>query len=321
MTDSLGERLQPEIIDAEPVEEESVELERRPATGLAAADEATPEMVLAQVHLVQEVMRQAMTEGIHYGKVGNVSKPSLYKPGAEKLCLTFRLKPSYTYERLADEPHVTYIATCTLTHINSGVEWAQGVGSCTSREDRYAYRWQKRDQRPSKEVQDDMRAQGTGRFRQVRGAWQWQERLDNPNPAEQDNTILKMAGKRALVAAVLNALAVSDIFTQDVEDTGPAGQVEEAPPAAAAPAPKQATKTQVTKLRKAIKQGNDINPEIWSEENVVAEAHRQWGGIEKLEDLNQQQVQVIMDGIADWIATTKAKTTQAHVEDGEGYGG
>jgi hypothetical protein len=33
-----------------------------------------------------------------------------------------------------------------------------------------------------------------------------------------DNTIMKMACKRALVAATLNATAASDIFTQDVED-------------------------------------------------------------------------------------------------------
>ena len=300
-----------ETIDVEPVEEESVELERRPATGLAAADEATAEMILAQVNLVKQVMSEVMQEGVHYGKIPGVAKPSLFKPGAETLCLTFRLKPSYTYERLADETHVTYITTCTLTHINTGNEWASGIGSWTTREDRYAYRWNKRDGRPSKEIQDAMRADGTGRFRKVRGNWEWQERSDNPNTAELDNTILKMAAKRALVAAVLNALAVSDIFTQDVEDTGPATQTEETPPAAPAPAPKKATKTQLAKLRKAIEDGEKINDLIWSETNVVAEAHRQWGSIETLEDLNQQQVQGIMDGIADWIATAKAKDPQA----------
>lgn len=48
-----------------------------------------------------------------------------------------------------------------------------------------------------------------------------QDVADRPNPyiADLDNTILKMANKRALVAACLNATACSDIFTQDMEDT------------------------------------------------------------------------------------------------------
>jgi len=37
-------------------------------------------------------------------------------------------------------------------------------------------------------------------------------------PADLANTILKMANKRSLVAAVLNTTAASDIFTQDIED-------------------------------------------------------------------------------------------------------
>ena len=43
---------------------------------------------------------------------------------------------------------------------------------------------------------------------------------ENPDIADTYNTVLKMACKRALVAAVLNTLAVSDLFTQDVEDLG-----------------------------------------------------------------------------------------------------
>lgn len=42
--------------------------------------------------------------------------------------------------------------------------------------------------------------------------------VPNSDPAEQVNTILKMADKRALVAAVLIATGVSEYFTQDVDD-------------------------------------------------------------------------------------------------------
>jgi uncharacterized protein (UPF0212 family) len=42
--------------------------------------------------------------------------------------------------------------------------------------------------------------------------------VKNPDAAEQVNTILKMAQKRALVAAVLIATNASDYFTQDLDD-------------------------------------------------------------------------------------------------------
>ena len=42
--------------------------------------------------------------------------------------------------------------------------------------------------------------------------------VPNSDPAEQVNTILKMADKRALVAATLIATGLSEYFTQDIED-------------------------------------------------------------------------------------------------------
>jgi hypothetical protein len=43
-------------------------------------------------------------------------------------------------------------------------------------------------------------------------------RVENENLPDTYNTVLKMACKRALVAAVLNGTAASDIFTQDLDD-------------------------------------------------------------------------------------------------------
>ena len=52
-----------------------------------------------------------------------------------------------------------------------------------------------------------------------------------------------MANKRSLVAAVLNATAASDIFTQDIEDMADSGQhdqpVQVSPSSTAAPSPAQ----------------------------------------------------------------------------------
>jgi hypothetical protein len=62
----------------------------------------------------------------------------------------------------------------------------------------------------------------------------------NPDVAEQVNTILKMAQKRALIAATLIATGASDYFTQDMEDfiQGEFTEVRQpAPAATVAPVP------------------------------------------------------------------------------------
>ena len=52
-------------------------------------------------------------------------------------------------------------------------------------------------------------------------------RVPNPDTADQVNTILKMAEKRALIAATLIAVNASDYFTQDIEDLPGFGDVVE----------------------------------------------------------------------------------------------
>ena len=49
--------------------------------------------VVRQVQLIQEIMANVMKVDEHYGTIPGCKKPSLYKPGAEKLSVTFRLSP------------------------------------------------------------------------------------------------------------------------------------------------------------------------------------------------------------------------------------
>lgn len=199
------------------------------------------DMVRQQVQLIQHIMRDVMILDEHYGIIPGtsrkvdgkeVAKPTLLKAGAEKLCLAFRLAPKFIIERSENGDHREIIVTCILTHIPSGQVYGEGVGSCSTRESKYAYRksertcpicgiaailkskekpeyfcWRKKDGcgatfplgEPSIEKQPAGRA-------------------PNPDLADCWNTVLKMATKRALVAAVLVATAASDIFTQDLED-------------------------------------------------------------------------------------------------------
>lgn len=198
--------------------------------------------VRAQVNLIQQVMHEVMQKDQHYGVIpGTGNKPSLLKAGAEKLCLTFRLDPQYEVEQQRDGSHLTVTSKCTLWHIPSGQRFGSGMGSCSTHESKYAYR---QGSRKCPNCGSEAIIKGREEYG---GGWicfakkggcgakflekdeaitsQSTARVPNEDLADQYNTVLKMANKRSLVAAVLNATAASDIFTQDIEDMVPA-QVE-----------------------------------------------------------------------------------------------
>lgn len=193
--------------------------------------------VLGQVALIQQIMSAAMKEGEHYGRIpGCGDKPTLLKPGAEKLCLTFRMAPTYDVNEVhLERGHREYRVTCELTAVLSGNKLGQGVGYCSSMESKYRFRqgaaeptdkpvprayWDVRQDDPAK-AQELIGGKGFS-VKKVDGqGWmiaKGGEKVETDNPSDQFNTVLKMAKKRALVDAVLTATAASDIFTQDLED-------------------------------------------------------------------------------------------------------
>ena len=191
--------------------------------------------IKAQVNLIQHVMREVMKENQHYGVIpGTGTKPTLLKAGAEKLCLTFRLDPQYEIEQTFDGVHLSIVSKCILTHINSGQRFGSGMGSCSTKESKYAYRTQARKcPHCGKEAIIKGKEEYGGGwlcFKKKDGCGakfsdgdvgiegQSSGRVPNEDIPDQYNTVLKMANKRSLVAAVLNATAASDIFTQDIED-------------------------------------------------------------------------------------------------------
>lgn len=179
-----------------------------------------------QVDLIQDVMKKVMKENEHYGKIPGTNKPTLLKPGAEKLNVTFRLGPSYAIiEKIRDDDFIAYTVRCDLTHIPTGTMIASGIGSCNSKETKYRYHTENTGREVPKEYWKDRDPKYIGgheySVRKKDGKWYIMHQVENENPWELDNTLVKMACKRALVAATLNGTAASDIFTQDVEDMPP----------------------------------------------------------------------------------------------------
>lgn len=214
-----------------------------------------------QMEQVRELMSAEMQNGEDFGVVPGTKKPTLLKPGAEKLCLMFRLAPDPESVDTFDKDHLTVKAKCTLYHIPTGMKVGAGEGSCSTKESKYAFRDANRIC-PTCGVEAIIKGKeefggGWLCFKKKGGCGgKWSDgaaEIENqktgkvPNEALPDlyNTVLKMANKRALVAAVLNVTAASAIFTQDIEDqpepqrateTVPKNQTEqpqpETPPAA-----------------------------------------------------------------------------------------
>ena len=189
------------------------------------------QQIRMQVNAIQELMQAVMQENTHYGTIpGCGDKPTLLQPGAQKIMLMFQLADDYEIvERNLGNGHREYRVECTLCNRNTGLVQGSGNGLCSTMESRYRYRnvsdWEDTgDPIPNdaRQRKAEYRKQGYG-MKKVGGKWLWVRYLDaqkseNPDIADTYNTVLKMACKRALVAAVLNATAASDIFTQDVED-------------------------------------------------------------------------------------------------------
>lgn len=163
--------------------------------------------IISHVALVQEVMRAVMKPEVHYGVIPGTDKPTLYKQGAEVLCMAFRVADSYQVEDLSTADVVRYRVTCTGVHQMNGLVLGTGMGEASSGEEKY--KWRKAWDEEFDATPANMRRIKSGKYKtkQVR-----------TEPADLANTILKMANKRAKIAMTINVTACGDMFGQDLED-------------------------------------------------------------------------------------------------------
>lgn len=161
------------------------------------------------VNLVQEVMRAVMKEGVHYGVIPGCKQPSLYKAGSEVLLSTFRIAVSVVVEDLSTPDTARYRVRAIGTHQTSGIVVGEGIGECSSGEEKY--KWRKAASKAEFNAADENR-------RRVKYGRDWTADQVRTEPADLANTILKMAKKRAQIDMTLTATAASDCFSQDLED-------------------------------------------------------------------------------------------------------
>lgn len=144
---------------------------------------------------VARLIKESLEEGVDYGTIpGAGNKATLLKPGAERLALAFGARPEYKLvESEVDHDRVVHY-TDRYRKEGQSVGLYRYVYDCTL-------------------VREDGRVLGSGH-----GVCSTMESKYVSRPRDCENTALKMAQKRAFVAAVLNAFGLSSRFTQDVED-------------------------------------------------------------------------------------------------------
>jgi hypothetical protein len=193
--------------------------------------------LVAHMALIKEAMAAVMVEGEDYGKIpGCGDKPSLLKPGAEKLCMLFRLSPEYDVsESDLGGGHLAVSIKCRLRSIHDGQIWGEGLGSASTMETKWRFRsgpkeltdspvpkefWNVRKTDPA-EAQKILGGRGFSIAKTDAGMWVIAiagERVEHDNPYDHHNTVRKIAAKRSQVAAALTATAASQIYTQDLEE-------------------------------------------------------------------------------------------------------
>ncbi|MFW9085612.1 hypothetical protein ACOI7N_13760 [Pseudomonas sp. P2758] len=194
---------------------EIIHMPAREASGLTAAEvhRFSAVEIRQRVNLVQEVMQGIMKRDTHYGTIPGTPKPTLYKPGAEVLCVTFRVAQEYRIEDLSTANTARYRVTCVGRHQTTGIALGEGVGECSSGEEKYKWR----GSICLEEFEATPENMRRVKFSKYKGNVEKRPQV-RTEAADLANTVLKMACKRAMIAMTLNVTAASDIFTQDIED-------------------------------------------------------------------------------------------------------
>jgi len=200
-------------------------------------DVITVDDVVHQVDMVKQLYEKVMKKDKHYGRIPGTQKDTLYKAGSEKLMTMFQLVPKIIKDEERDlgNGHRDNIMTIALYHKKTGELWGEGTGSCSTMETKFRYRNKKR---VCPQCKQETIIKGKDEFG---GGWIcWKKnggcgvkypdgdpeienqqvgKIENPDIADTYNTVRKMSYKRGIVSATISATGVSDIFTQDIENT------------------------------------------------------------------------------------------------------
>jgi hypothetical protein len=201
---------------------------------------------LEGLRAIRTFVKQQFKEGVDFGIIpGCGPKPTLFLPGAQKAMMYFNSRPKRTIERVdLGGGHVEYIITTKIVSRATKEYIGEGLGCCSTMESKYRYRKAERVcPKCGQPAIINGKAEYGGGYvcfhkkggcgakfgkgdRSIEG--QPQGNSENPDLYDVHNTVLKMGKKRADVDAAMTLGCLSELFTQDIEDTYPMVEVREA---------------------------------------------------------------------------------------------
>lgn len=226
---------------------------------------AAPADVLRAQNETRELVRQVLQKGRDYGRIPGTDKDVLYKAGAERTCNGFGCAPRYK------------VLEKEVDHFRE-VDWTKRKKEWSGPKGNRRFKW----------VTESGTSQGLYRYvvecelvhrasgvvvGQGIGSCSTLESKYIDRPRDSENTALKMASKRAFLAATLNAFGLSDQFTQDVEDMQPE---EDVGPRSPDPEPERASAGDIDIIRQllpgaAISEKKRKETEAWLADGITPE--------------------------------------------------
>lgn len=229
--------------------------EKKQSTELAVMQPLiTAQQGLQAIAQLQGFVKDMLKVGQDYGEIPGTKKNTLLKPGAEKLNKIYGFAPrdisilTSKEDWKDDEASLFDYTIKTILVDREDRIVGIGLGSCNSYESKYRYRNASRvcpDCGVDALCRSKYEDKNTGdkgwycygkkggcdaKFHSQAPEIVNQEvgKVENPDIADVKNTVLKMAKKRSLIDATINATMSSDLFTQDVEDFKSFGVVVDA---------------------------------------------------------------------------------------------
>lgn len=174
----------------------------------------SPEKLKARIKRMLEIQQNIMKKNIDYGTIPGCAKPSLYKPGAELLMVTFGLSDRIDVEELSENGDEIRYRVKSEAY-SQDVYLGCGVGEASTNEEKYKWRKVVCDEEYEDTPLENRREKW---FKGYEGEKPYKQKQIRTNPADVANTVLKMAKKRSKIDLVLSVLGASRIYTQDLED-------------------------------------------------------------------------------------------------------
>jgi hypothetical protein len=134
---------------------------------------------LTKIAQFQQLVQNQLKQNHDYGIIPGTPKPTLLKPGAEKILMLMGLRSEFEIvdsTRDFEKGFFQYQVRCKL--YRGDILITEGLGAANTKERKYL----------------------------------------KQDPFTIDNTVLKIAKKRALIDATLLVASLSEVFTQDIED-------------------------------------------------------------------------------------------------------